>query len=247
MYIIDTHTHHGRSNLSGWLVSGEQLLETMEAHGIDASLVMPHAVTDDARAEHDMVAALCQRHPDRFFGIANLSPVRPDSEYRGEIKRCVQDLGFVAVKLNPMQHLTSPLMSNADKVFAISAELDVPVIVHTGLGSPWALPALSIPRAQAYPDLPIVLAHAGSAQYAADAYVAALVCPNIYLEPSWCPVTEVRRWVKSIGAKRLMFGSDNPFNAPVELAKYRALDLSEEDLAWCLGRTANQVYKLGLE
>ena len=59
-------------------------------------------------------------------------------------------------------------------------------MVHTGPGIPFALPALCIPAARKYPDLKIVLAHAGFAVFTAEAQVAATVCDNLYLETSWC-------------------------------------------------------------
>jgi len=244
MKIIDTHCHLGASKLSNLNITEADLLLAMDTHGIDISLVMPHAVSDDPAAAHDQVAALCRRHPDRFRGIANLTPLWDEADYLREVTRCVGDLGFVAVKLNPHQHLASPIMANADKVFDTAADLDVPVIVHTGLGAPWALPSLAIPPAQRHPTLPIILAHAGFAIYAAEAYVAASVCDNIYLEPSWCTVHNLEMFVHKVGVERIMFGSDVPENVPVELAKYRAIGLSEEEIATCLGKTAAQVFRL---
>jgi predicted TIM-barrel fold metal-dependent hydrolase len=244
MKIIDSHCHLGVSKLSGHSVTEGELLDGMETHGVDLSLVMPHAVTDDPVAEHDAVANLCQRYPQRFRGIVSLSPLWDEADYRSEVERCVSEMDFVAVKLNPMQHLTSPLMKNADKVFDTAADLGVPVIVHTGLGAPWSLPSLSIPQAKRHPDLPIVLAHAGFAVYTSEAYVAALECENIYLEPSWCMAQEVKGLIKELGADRILFGSDLPENLPVELAKYKNIGLSDSDLEACLGGTAARLFSL---
>jgi hypothetical protein len=41
-----------------------------------------------------------------------------------------------------------------------------------------------------------------------------------------------------------MLGTDLVKNVPVELAKYRALGLAEEQLEWCLGKTAATVFRL---
>ena len=244
MKIIDTHCHLGTSNLSGNTITEDDLLTSMEANGVFMSLVMPHAVTDDPIASHNQVADLCQRHPGRFKGIVNLSPLWSEEDYRQEAARCVQELNFVALKLNPMQHLTSPLMENADKVFDTASDLGVPVIVHTGMGVPWALPSLSIPQARRHPDLPIILAHAGYEIYSLEAYVAASECDNIYLEPSWCTVHYLKWLVKRLSTERILFGSDAVANLPIELTKYRALNLSKEALANILGITAQHVFDL---
>lgn len=246
MPIIDTHSHYGKSKLSELNITEADLLAAMDAHGVDLSLVMPHAVSDDPVAEHDRVAALCHRHPTRFRGVVSLTPVQDEALYRQEVARCVRDLGFVAIKLNPMQHLASPLMTNADKVFDVADDLGVPVIVHTGLGAPWSMPSLCIPQARRHPSLPIVLAHAGYAVYVAEAYVAASECQNIYLEPSWCPIEQVGMLIRHLGAERVMFGSDLPANVPVELTKYRSLGLSEAESSACLGTTAQRVFRLTL-
>lgn len=244
MKIIDSHCHLGVSKLSGFTITESYLLQEMDTHSVDISLVMPHAVTDDPVAAHNAIANMCQRYPDRFRGIVNLSPLWDEADYSSEVLRCVRELGFVALKLNPMQHLTSPLMENADKVFDSAADLGVPVIVHTGLGVPWALPALSIPQARRHPDLPIILAHAGFAVYTAEAYVAALECDNIYLEPSWCGIHDLKWLIKELGVDRILFGSDLPDNLPVELAKYKAAKMSKAELEACLGGTAARLFSL---
>jgi predicted TIM-barrel fold metal-dependent hydrolase len=167
-----------------------------------------------------------------------------EEDYRSEASRCVQGFGFVGLKLNPMQHLTSPLMENANKVFDTASDLGVPVIVHTGMGAPWALPSLNIPQARRHPDLPIVLAHAGYAVYSLEAYVAASECDNIYLEPSWCTIHYLKWLLKRLGTDRILFGSDVVANLPVELVKYRSLGLSEDDLANILGKTAQRIFEI---
>lgn len=242
--IVDTHCHFGVSKLSGRTITDTKLLAVMNQHEINLALVMPHAVTTDSIKSHEDVADLCRRFPKLFCGIANFSPLLDEEDYRKSVTRFIRDHGFVAIKLNPMQHLASPLMSNANKVFDTAEDLGVPVIVHTGLGTPWALPSLNIPQARRHPNLPIVLAHAGHSIYTAEAYVAASECPNIYLEPSWCTVHDLSWLIEKIGSERILFGSDQPENVPVELTKYRSLELDENTLANCFWRTAQKVFNL---
>ncbi len=156
----------------------------------------------------------------------------------------MRDLGFVALKLHPAAYNTAPTVQRAEKCFRAAAEWGVPLIVHTGLGAPAAVPSLVIPRARQFPDLPIVLAHAGFVAYADEALVVAQVCPNVYLEPSWCQYYQARRMAETIGSERMLMGSDHPANLPVELAKWRATGLAECDLANVLGRTARRLFGL---
>ena len=127
-------------------------------------------------------------------------------------------------------------------VFASAREFGVPVIIHTGMGVPNALPALAIPPALRYPDVTVVLAHAGFAIFAAEAIVAAQVCPNIVLEPSWFASYQVAEMVRAVGAERVMFGSDHPSNVASELAKLRSIGLSDGQLGLVLGGTAKRVF-----
>ena len=92
--------------------------------------------------------------------------------------------------------------------------------------------------------MPIVLAHAGFAVYTAEAYVAAVECDNIYLEPSWCAVHELKWLINELGPDRILFGSDLPENLPVELVKYESLNLPPQDLAACLGGTAARLFQI---
>ena len=242
--IIDSHQHLGRSMFSGVETAEDELLRAMEAHGVAWRWSCRSRRGRTSAPLHDRIAAAAARHPGRLFGMASIDPWWPEADYLAEARRCVRDLGFVALKLHPLGHNLAPTHPEADKVFAAAAELGVPVIVHTGLGSPWALPSLCIPPARRIPAVPVVLAHAGWGLYSAEALVAAEVCPNIYLEPSWCPTYVARQMIDRFGADRVLFGSDHLSNLPVELVKYRSIGLDDEALARVLGGTARTVFRL---
>ena len=50
--------------------------------------------------------------------------------------------------------------------------------------------------------------------------------------------------VETIGPDRVMMGADLPTNVPVEVAKYKALDLSPEVYDQVMGGTAIETFKL---
>jgi predicted TIM-barrel fold metal-dependent hydrolase len=246
--VIDAHCHLGKSLLSGVEISEEGLLSTMRTHGVDVALVMPQPFQGlEVIAIHDRIARLAQAQPCVIYGMANVSCRLPEAEYRRETTRCIRDLGFKAIKIDPSVHAVAPNHPIAEIVFATAQELGVPVIIHTGLGAPFALPALAIPPALQYPDLTIVLAHAGFGIYYPEALVAAQLCPNIILEHSWSPSFQVEAMAKSIGAERVMFGSDHLTNVAPELAKLQAIQLDEAQLAAILGGTAQRVFNLPVE
>jgi predicted TIM-barrel fold metal-dependent hydrolase len=245
MDIVDTHGHLGPSPTGS---SGEtteaEVLAAMDEQGVATTLVMPQSLQPDERAVHDRVARFAGANPGRIFGMASISPLWDEADYLAEARRCVRDLGFVALKLHPGSYNTSPVLPRAEKCFRAAAELGVPLIVHTGLGAPAALPSLIIPRARQFPDLPIVLAHAGFVAYADEAIVTAQECPNVYLEPSWCQYYQARKMIAAIGSGRMVMGSDHPPNLAVELAKWRATGIAEEDLRAVLSETPRRLFGL---
>ena len=222
----------------------EDMLRRMEECGVDATIVQPYPGATMASKTHDRIAELCARHPGRFFGIASMTPHGPHDAYEREMERCIKDLKFVGIKLHTIGHGVNPLSEDGDFVFATAHSLGVPAMVHTGPGVPFALPALCIPAARKYPDLKIILAHAGFAVFTAEAQVAASVCGNLYLETSWCIGEDIRWMIDTIGADRVMLGADLPSNVPVEYAKYKALELKPEVYEKVLGGTAIDVFKL---
>jgi uncharacterized protein len=241
---IDTHAHLGECCVFGLLSTEEEMIRRQEESGIDATIVQPYPGAKEARKTHDEIADLCARHPGRFFGLASMSPHNDTAVYEKEIERCVKDLHFVGVKLHTIGHGVNPLSADGDRVFAIAHAMGVPAMVHTGPGVPFALPSLCIPAAQKYPGLPIILAHAGFAVFSAEAQVAASVCGNLFLETSWCIGEDIRWMIDTIGPNRVMMGADLPTNVPVEVAKYKALDLSPEVYDQVMGGTAIETFKL---
>ncbi len=241
MPVFDAHTHLGESLVSGKVISEDDLLMACKQHGVDGALVFPFPIAGDYRQAHDLVADFCARHPG-FVGGACLNPLVGEETYVAEVERCVRDLGFVANKFHPMCHSMSPLYEAARIVFVTASSLGVPVVVHTGRGVPFALPSLCIPRAIEFPNLPIVLAHSGFGMYSAEAIVAAQVCPNIYLETSWCSASDIVKMVREVGSDRMMVGSDGPENLAVELAKYKTFRLSPAEREQCLSTTARTLF-----
>lgn len=242
--VVDTHAHLGECCVFGLVSTEEELLRRMDENEIDATIVQPYPGVKEAVQTHDRIAELCAKYPGRFFGLASVSPHGNHDAYRKEVERCARDLKFVGVKLHTIGHGVNPLSEDGDLVFATAHELGIPAMVHTGPGIPFALPALCIPAAQKYPGLKIVLAHAGFAVFSAEAQVAASVCGNLYLETSWCIGEDIRWMISTIGPDRVMMGADLPSNVPVEVAKYKALDLEAEVYNRVMGGTAIEVFKL---
>ncbi|MFQ6086226.1 MAG: amidohydrolase family protein, partial [Candidatus Bathyarchaeia archaeon] len=137
----------------------------------------------------------------------------------------------------------NPLTKDADVLWKAANEFGISVMVHTGPGMHFALPSMVIPKAEDFPDVPIVLAHAGFGFFAAEALLLAQRYDNIYLEISWSPSYDVTAMVESVPDK-VLFGTDLLENTPIELAKIKALNLAEDIRKKIFEENAIRVFKL---
>ena len=90
-----------------------------------------------ARACNDLIARVCTLYPRNFVGVAQL-PQSPGADLAAsirELERCVNDLGFIGLNLNPDPsggHWTSAPLTDRFwyPLYEKMVELDVPAMVH---------------------------------------------------------------------------------------------------------------------
>ena len=263
MLVVDFHIHPTKDIvpwvydwIEGFLPEGEDprryleevltkegILRFLDDNGLDYAVALAELNPRcSGTITNDELADFC-RDIDRLIPFADVNP-HMTADPAKELERCVRDMGFRGVKLYPVyqlfyanDHFLYPLYEKAQ-------ELGVPVMVHTGPGLPFADPALLIARARAFPEVTVVLAHAGAAIVTGNAIAAAEVCDNIMLETSWCRPGDIAVMIARVGADRVMFGTDAPNNVTAEIAKYDALDLTPTVRAAVLGGTATRVFGL---
>lgn len=240
--IWDTHTHVGVARHSGRSCSADELLRSMDRGGIDRAVVIPFPVVDDHRGAHAEIARAVRAHPDRLTGAACLSPFLLERDFRDEVRRCAEEFGFRALKLQPQYHGLNPISPRSDFFFETARENGLAVICHTGAGAPFALPSLFILPARKFPDVTFVLGHAGGGLYVAEAIVAAAVCANVYVELSSLMPHHVLEVLAHIPSSRLMIGSDLPENAETEVRKILDLEIPAEAKSDILWNTAQRVF-----
>lgn len=240
--IFDTHTHVGEARHSGRSYSPDQLLRDMDRHGVERSMVIPFPVVADHRSQHDLIGRAVLAHPDRLSGAACVYPFIPEADFRDEVRRCREQYGFRALKLQPQYHGLNPLSAINSFFFETALENLMAVICHTGSGLPFASPALAMMPARNFPDLTIVLAHCGGGMMVHEAILAAVFCPNIVLELSTLMPHNVLEVLAHVPGDRLMIGSDLPENLTTEINKILTLEVPEEDRRNILEGTARRVF-----
>ncbi len=241
--IFDTHTHIGEALHSGRCHSVDELLRDMDRCGVDRSLVIPFPVVADQRAAHEEIGRAVKQYPKRLAGAACLHPFMPRGEFMDELKRCREEYGFVALKLQPQYHGLNPLSERSDFFFEAALKYGMVAVIHTGGGIPFSLPAMFMPAARKFPDLKIVLAHCGGGgMLHGEAIVAAQFCPNIYLELSTLMPNHMLEVLKHVSSTRLMIGSDLAENLDVEIAKVLWLKVAEQDKRNMLSATSDELF-----
>jgi predicted TIM-barrel fold metal-dependent hydrolase len=136
---------------------------------------------------NNVIHRICQLYPQRFLSMAGL-PQSPDSqpvEWVRELRRCVDEMGFVGVLLNPdpKEGQAPALPGLGDRywypVYEALCELDVPALVHSASCRPPARESYSLHFIleetiaivsllesrvrQDFPELKLIISHGGGA------------------------------------------------------------------------------------
>ncbi|MCD8351953.1 MAG: amidohydrolase family protein [Planctomycetaceae bacterium] len=238
--IIDADTHISPTRESGNSLLVEELIERMDAAGVEKALtwIQPPYIRsrldDSLRYLYDST----RRFPERLIGFGWVDPNLGLQNGFDTIKRCVEEYGFHGVKLNGAQN-TFYLDDEAVSLPLVEAvvRLGKPVAFHCGADvRDYTHPSLIATVAKRFPEAKFIMVHMGGASFddfSRAAIAAAKECPNITLIGSAIRTIPLLRAIRELGSERIAFGSDTPFELMyLEVAKYRAFidaELSPED------------------
>jgi len=160
----------------------------MDEAGVDQAVLLPIDVTTAHGCKivtNEQVAKLVEQEP-RFIGFASVDPNLPDAP--AQLKRAVQKLGLRGLKLDPsFQRFNLNDKKMAYPVYQAAAELEIPILMHTGLSwVPSGLAQLSQPinleeAVQTFPTVNFILAHF-SWPWVDEAVMLAVKYPNVFLD-----------------------------------------------------------------
>jgi 4-oxalmesaconate hydratase len=116
---------------------GDLMLLSPKASAMEHHVPDQSTATAWARASNDLVHRVAQLYPDAFAPVAQL-PQTPGGELGpviDELRRCVDELGFVGCNVNPdpaAGYWTTPPMTDEYwyPLYEAMVELDVPAMVH---------------------------------------------------------------------------------------------------------------------
>lgn len=221
--IFDAHTHVGPAlPYQGPIypgTTGAELVAIMDSVGIDKACVFAPLWIGGEFFDPEFVEAnravfqATQEFPDRLVGYGRVNP-KVGQAALDELERCIQDYGFKGLKLHPdTEGYKTNNLDIMAPVFERLARENWVTFFHSGY-FPTCQPALFAPLAQAFPTVPIILAHIGYRHWE-DAAVLARLFPNIYLETAGnsTPAT-INGSIRMAGADRVLFGTDSPYHEP---------------------------------
>jgi predicted TIM-barrel fold metal-dependent hydrolase len=228
-------------------------LQAMDAAGVDRALISAWHGPQGELIGNDEVAAWIRQAPDRLFGIGSVDLARPMAAVR-ELRRCVKELGFKAVRLLPWLWNLPPNDRRYYPIYAECCELGVPFctqVGHTGPLMP-SDPGRPIPYldevALDFPELTIVGGHIGW-PWVNEMISLATKYPNVYIDTSAYTIKryppELVAYLRAHGARKVLFGSNYPMIAPADcLRELASLQLDEPAKAAFLADNAIRVFKL---
>ncbi len=197
-------------------------LSAMDDAGVSISLLSAWVGPQSVMISNDEVARFVAAAPGRFVGVGSVDISRPMEAVR-EIRRCVRDLGFKAIRVLPWLWELPPTHARFYPVYAECCELGIPFctqVGHTGPLKPseYGRPIPYIDQvAIDFPDLVIVGGHIGYPW--TDEMIA--VCtkhPNVYVDTSAYTVKRyppaLVAYLSGHGRHKVLFGTNWPMIAP---------------------------------
>lgn len=241
--MIDDPSH---ANAKDILSTPENLLRHMDEQGVERLCCINYVSPDVmgfTREVNDWIAEYTKDHRDRLVPAGSVNPLH-EMNVRDEIRR-VLDLGIGMIKIHPPHQLFSPNAYRGElwqlaEVYRECEARGVPVMFHTGTSVfPRARNVFADPMpvddvAVDFPNLKIILAHAGRPLYGETAFFLARRHPNVNIDLSGIPPKALPKYFPRVAqiADKVVWGTDWPSPGVVSMKRnveeFLSLGLGEE-------------------
>ena len=259
--IVDSHTHIGlKSFLCRPLPeeklkkpafqdslenSIESLIVQMAANHISQAVAFPYPLDEiDFDLANEYVIQAYQLYPKKIIPFVLIN-----SHLEQWIKKGARGIKQQDILLSPQQF-------DVDKIYPIISEKKIPIIRHFRSGNGFSVIEQVTEITEKFPKLLLIIAHMGRGKPNTGEYVLKNIeslkeYPNVFFETSTVRDTRViEQAVNIVGAKRIIFGTDFPFNSyldtnpvAVELGIIQKSNLSENEKKQILGENILSLVK----
>ncbi len=228
-------------------------LAAMDEGGVGRSLICAWTGPRGDLIANDEVASFVRQAPDRLVGVGSLDISQPRAAVR-ELRRCVRELGFKAVRVLPWLWELPPTHARFYPVYSECCELGIPFctqVGHTGplLPSEYGRPIPYIDQvAIDFPELVIVGGHIGY-PWTEEMIAVATKHPNVFIDTSAYTARRypaaLVEYLRGHGRHKVLFGTNWPMIPPARALEGLAeLQLGAEIAAGFLGANARRVFRL---
>lgn len=231
----------------------DNLLKHLDREGVERICCINYVSPDVmgfTSAAIDWIASFTRDHRDRLFPVGSVNP-RFTVDCGGEIRR-ILDLGVRMVKIHPPHQLFAPNAYRYEhprlaEVYAECQKRGVPVMIHTGTSIfPKARNVFADPMpvddvAIDFPELKIVLAHAGRPLYMETVMFLARRHRNLSFDLSGIPPKALLQYIPRLAdfSRKAIWGTDWPSpgvtSMRANIESFKALGLgaeAEERILW---------------
>jgi predicted TIM-barrel fold metal-dependent hydrolase len=229
-------------------------IAAMDAGGIDVGILSAWQGPEGALVSNEEVAGWIAEHPTRLAGIASVDLRRPMEAVR-ELRRCVEEYGFVGLRVLPWLWETPPTDRRFYPLFAACVELDVPFCTQVGHTGPLRPSEVGRPIpyvdqvALDFPELTIVGGHIGY-PWTEEMIAVTRKHERVHIDTSAYTVRryppELVRYLRDGGgADRVLFGTNHPMIPPAKaIAGLDELGLDPETRERFLDGNARRLFRL---
>ncbi len=249
--IIDAHAHMGLwFNFHIPASDADAMIESMDAIGVDMCICSPHrAIGPDYRAGNEEVIEAADRFPGRILPYITMNPYYPISETEAEIEKWHSQGRIVGFKIHPSFAKYAADGDGYRPVWEHADAHQLTVLSHSAAGCEHGSPPKLAELAKRYPSSNVLVAHSASSWDMIEAATeAAKAHENVFLDLCGSPLLfgALESMVESVGAERILFGTDLPFIDPRPgLGRVAFSRLSDDDKRKILGLNAKRIFRIG--
>jgi predicted TIM-barrel fold metal-dependent hydrolase len=241
--VIDCHAHLNHHSRKTWEADDRKLIEAADKLGIDqlccSTLTSRRPATADGFREcNRWTADGMRRFGGRVLGYCYVNPGY-GREALEEIRRCIEEHGFIGIKLYNEHLCTKPVVF---PIVELAIELGVPILHHASHSHYFVedQPHMSdgghlAELARRYPEAMLICAHISGGGDWEWTIKAVRHAQNVLLDTSGSVTDEgtVEMATAVVGADRVVFGCDSSMTAGV--GKIRGANLSAQEKQKILG------------